>query len=101
VVTSVVAHSLQQVNSYPIAVVTARSGWTMTAEPPTLIDWLLVCGCIHVAIESTDDDWKLVFNILEGTCEVALVDVQHGQAIPQCKRNEYRIGMPFQRSPLW
>jgi hypothetical protein len=70
----VVAYSLQQVNSYPTAVVTARPGWTMAAELPMLVDSLLVCGCIHVAIESKGDDWKPVFNILEGTCEALLVD---------------------------
>jgi hypothetical protein len=46
----------------------------MAAELPMLVDSLLVCGCIHVAIESKGDDWKPVFNILEGTCEALLVD---------------------------
>jgi transposase len=55
---------------------------TMTAELLTLADWLLACGCTHVAIESTGDYWKPVFNILEGTCEVLLVKAQHVKAVP-------------------
>ena len=47
-----------------------------------LSDWLLACGCTHVAIESTGDYWKPVFNILEGICEVLLVNAQHVKAVP-------------------
>jgi transposase len=53
----------------------------MTADLLALADWLLACGCTHVAIESTGDYWKPVFNILEGTCEVILVDAQHVKAM--------------------
>jgi transposase len=59
-----------------------RTFGTMTAELLTLSDWLLACGCTHVAIESTGDYWKPVFNILEGTCEVLLVNAQHVKAVP-------------------
>jgi transposase len=47
-----------------------------------LSDWLLACGCTHVAIESTGDYWKPVFNILEGICAVILVNAQHVKAVP-------------------
>ncbi len=57
-----------------------RTRGAMTAELLTLADWLLVCSCIHVATESTGADWKPVFNILEGPCEVVLVDAQQGYA---------------------
>ena len=59
-----------------------RTFGTMTAELLSLADWLLACGCTHVAIESTGDYWKPVFNILEGTFEVLLVNAQHVKAVP-------------------
>jgi hypothetical protein len=55
---------------------------TMTAELLALADWLLAYGCTHVAIERTGDYWKPVFNILEGICEVILVNAQHVKAVP-------------------
>jgi transposase len=59
-----------------------RTFGTMTAALLSLADWLLACGCTHVAIESTGDYWKPVFNILEGTFEVLLVNAQHVKAVP-------------------
>jgi transposase len=59
-----------------------RTFGTMTVDLLALSDWLLACGCTHVAIESTGDYWKPVFNILEGSCEVLLVNAQHVKAVP-------------------
>jgi transposase len=59
-----------------------RTFSTMTAELLALSDWLLACGCTHVAMESTGDYWKPVFNLLEGTFEVLLVNAQHVKAVP-------------------
>ncbi len=59
-----------------------RTFGTMTAELLALADWLLAYRCTHVAIESTGDYWKPVFNILEGMCEVILVNAQHVKAVP-------------------
>jgi transposase len=59
-----------------------RTFGTMTAALLALADWLLAYGCTHVAIESTGDYWKPVFNILESTCEVILVNAQHVKAVP-------------------
>jgi transposase len=59
-----------------------RTFRTMTVDLLGLSDWLLVCGCTHVAMESTGDYWKPVFNMLEGTCEVLLVNAQHVKAVP-------------------
>jgi hypothetical protein len=59
-----------------------RTFGTMTVDVLALADWLLACGCTHVAIESTGDYWKPVFNILEGSCEVLLVNAQHIKAVP-------------------
>jgi transposase len=59
-----------------------RTFGTMTVDLLALSDWLLAYGCTHVAIESTGDYWKPVFNILEGICEVILVNAQHAKAVP-------------------
>jgi transposase len=59
-----------------------RTFSTMTADLLALADWLLAYGCTHVAIESTGDYWKPVFNILEGPFEVLLVKAQHVKAVP-------------------
>jgi transposase len=59
-----------------------RTFSTMTVDLLGLSDWLLVCGCTHVAMESTGDYWKPVFNMLEGTFEVLLVNAQHVKAVP-------------------
>ena len=80
--TSVVAYSLQQVNSYPAAVVTARPSCALQqsiSEVGLFGDGGRLSGAASspratgLAIESTGDDWKPVFNIMEGTCEVLLV----------------------------
>ena len=59
-----------------------RTFGTTTLNVLARADWLLACGCTHVAIESTGDCWKPVFNILEATCEVLLVNAQPVQAVP-------------------
>jgi transposase len=59
-----------------------RTFGTMTVDVLARSDGLLACGCTHVAIESTGDYWKPVFNILEGICEVILVNAQHAKAVP-------------------
>jgi transposase len=59
-----------------------RTFGMMAAALLTLADWLLASGCTHVTMESTGDYWKSVFNMLEGTCEVLLVNAQHVKAVP-------------------
>lgn len=59
-----------------------RTFGTMTPELLALADWLLQAGCTHVAMESTGVYWKPVFNILEGVCEVLLVNAHHIKAVP-------------------
>jgi transposase len=55
---------------------------TMTADLLELDDWLTDWECTHVAMESTADYWKPVFNILEGRFEVMLVNAQHVKHVP-------------------
>jgi transposase len=58
---------------------------TMTADLLALSDWLLTQGVTHAAMESTGEYWKPVYNILEATCELLLVNPHHLKAVPGCK----------------
>lgn len=66
------------------------SGWrketrtftTMTADLLALSDWLQSHGVTDVAMESTGEYWKPIFNILEGTFQVLLANAQHIKAVP-------------------
>jgi transposase len=67
-----------------------KGGWqktlatfsTMTADLLRLSDWLSENGCTHVAMESTGEYWRPVFNILESTLEVILVNAAHIKNVP-------------------
>ncbi len=49
----------------------------MTKDLPATRDRLHAHGCRVVAIESTGVYWQPVFNLLEDTCEVLLVNPSH------------------------
>ena len=53
-----------------------RTYSTMTDDLLRLLDWLTSEGCTHVAIESTGIYWRPVFNILEGSLDVILVNAR-------------------------
>ena len=55
---------------------------TTTPDLLTLHDWLAEWSCTHVAMESTGDYWKPVFNLLEDDFEVLLVNAQHVKHVP-------------------
>jgi len=59
-----------------------RTFSTMTAELLALSDWLEAHGVSHVAMESTGVYWKPIFNLLEGTFEVILVNAHHLKQVP-------------------
>jgi len=59
-----------------------RTFGTMTADLLLLSDWLQSHQVTHVAMESTGEYWKPIFNILEGNFEVLLVNAQHIKAVP-------------------
>ena len=59
-----------------------RTFATMTVDLLSLSDWLLAQGVTHVAMESTGEYWKPVYNILEGSFELLLVNAQHVKAVP-------------------
>ncbi|THF73470.1 IS110 family RNA-guided transposase [Cohnella fermenti] len=53
-----------------------RTFGTTTRELMELQDWLQEQGCKEVVMESTGVYWKPVWNILEGTCELVLVNAR-------------------------
>ena len=59
-----------------------RSFGTMTGDLLVMSDWLMEHSVTHVAMESTGEYWKPVFNILENNFEVLLVNAQHIKAVP-------------------
>lgn len=59
-----------------------RTFTTMTADLLALSDWLESLAVTHVALESTGEYWRPVFNILEGSFDVLLANAQHIKAVP-------------------
>ncbi len=65
-----------------------RTFGTMTADLLALSDWLQGLGVSHVAMESTGEYWKPVFNILENNFEVMIVNAQHISRVPGRKTDQ-------------
>ncbi len=59
-----------------------RTFSTMTRDLLALADWLTGQGVTHVAMESTGVYWKPVFNLLEGSVHVILVNAEHIKQVP-------------------
>jgi transposase len=59
-----------------------RTFGTMTDDLLAMSDWLMHNGVTHVAMESTAEYWKPIYNILEDNFEVWLVNAQHIKAVP-------------------
>lgn len=59
-----------------------RTFQTMTCDLLALSDWLTLYGVTQVAMESTGEYWKPVFNILEPNFQVLLVNAQHVKMVP-------------------
>src|ERR1700704_2939239 len=59
-----------------------RTYFTTTEELLKLGDWLKEQGCTHVAFEATGVYWKPVFNLLESSFELLVVNAQHIKAVP-------------------
>jgi transposase len=87
----------------------AKSGWhkeiqtftTMTGELLKLSDWLTSKGCTHVAMESTGEYWKPIFNILESSFEVMLVNAQHIKAVPGRKTDVKDASVDCTTAAAW
>jgi hypothetical protein len=59
---------------------TVRTFGTMTEDILALADWLTEAGCTHVALESTGVFWKPIYNLLESSFELLLVNARHIKA---------------------
>jgi transposase len=59
-----------------------RTFGTTTEHLLKLSDWLAECEVTHVAMESTGVYWQPIFNVLEGTVEVWLVNAHHVKTVP-------------------
>jgi len=65
-----------------------RTFETMTMDLLALSDWLTAQGVLVVALESTGEFWKPVFNVLEGSFEVMVVNAQHVSKVPGRKTDQ-------------
>ena len=65
-----------------------RQFGTTTAELRQLAAWLRQHGVTHAAMESTGVYWKPVFNILEASCELILVNARHVRQVPGRKTDK-------------
>ena len=54
----------------------------MTADLLMLREWLSAADCTHAAMESTGVYWKPIWNALEGSLTLLLVNAQHRKAVP-------------------
>lgn len=59
-----------------------RTFSTMTQDLLNLGDWLIHKGITHVAMESTGEYWKPVYNLLEDGFTVLVVNAQHIKSVP-------------------
>lgn len=59
-----------------------RSFGTMTADLLALGDWLGSEQVTHVAMESTGSYWKPIWNLLEGSFTLLLVNAHHIKTVP-------------------
>ncbi|MCK6498519.1 MAG: IS110 family transposase [Nitrospira sp.] len=55
---------------------------TLTRDLLRVSEWLASQKVTHVAMESTGVFWKPIYNILEGSFEVLLVNAQHVKQVP-------------------
>src|SRR4051794_1824701 len=59
-----------------------RTFSTMTADLLLLSDWLTSKGVTHVAMESTGELWKPLYNLLEGSFTILVVNAHHMHNVP-------------------
>jgi transposase len=61
---------------------------TMTRDLLALSDWLAEVGVTHVAMESTGEYWRPIYNLLEGNFTVLLVNAAHVKQVPGRKTDK-------------
>ncbi len=78
-----------------------RTYFTTTEELLKLGDWLKEQGCTHIAFEATGVYWKPVFNLLEGSFELLVVNAQHIKAVPGRKTDVKDAEWIAERYAAW
>jgi transposase len=61
---------------------------TMTRDLLALSDWLAEVGVTHVAMESPGEYWRPIYNLLEGSFTVLLVNAAHVKQVPGRKTDK-------------
>ena len=59
-----------------------RKFGTFTSELLQMSDWLAEVGVTHVAMESTGEYWKPIYNVLEGQFELVVANAHHLKTVP-------------------
>lgn len=77
-----VAVCVRRVDASGRVVKEVRTFGTTTGALLKLLDWLTVEGVQAAAMESTGVFWKPIWNILEGTVKVILVNARHIKNVP-------------------
>ncbi len=65
-----------------------RTFYAMTSDLLKLKEWLKESSVTHVAMESTGVLWKPIYNLLEDTFNVAVVNAHHNK-LPTTLRSGY------------
>ena len=68
-----------------------RTFGTMTVDLLALSDWLTSKQITHVAMESTGEFWKPIYNLLEGNFELLVVNAKH--------RRMFLAARPMSKTP--
>ena len=79
---SVVANYITGHNEKGDEVYEGKHFGTMTRDLLQLADWLQERGVTHIALESTGEYWKPVYNILEDLFTVFVVNARHAKNVP-------------------
>jgi transposase len=59
-----------------------RTYGTTTAELLSMSEWMATQAITHIAMESTGEYWKPVYNVLESSYEVMVVNSHHFKQVP-------------------
>ena len=85
---SVVANVITGQDEAGNAIYAGKRFGTMTRDLLELADWLQEHSVTHVAMESTGEYWKPVFNILEDLFTIFVVNAHHAKNVPGRKTDE-------------
>lgn len=70
-----------------------RTYGTTTAELLSMSEWMATQAITHIAMESTGEYWKPVYNVLESSYEVSVVNSHHFKQVPGRKNRCQRCPM--------